>query len=689
MKTTALSLIAAVPSREAPPVVGIQRRLVLMPGPRTTAGPLLCLALVVGIIAAVAPARAHELPAEQQIQLTVATWANGRSGGDTTRMAEVMSERFMDPLWGNKAAYLALVPGRTLPVERISLRHAQITFDEARKQARVSPVVFESDSLKGTLTLVLEREGERWLIVATESGPELPREFTDPRVGLPLHPVRVTVRDAATREPIVTRVHVSDAAGTYWPPEGHRRVIPTALREEVGGDVRVGTNTFAYVEPSFTLPLPEGRYRMEVARGMEYEPGRVEFEVRSNRVPTLAVSMRRWSHLSKQGWYSGDTHVHFIDPTTAHREMAGEDLNVVNLLASRWGELTTGVEHFTGGPSAVSTRDHVVYVNEEARHGFLGHLVLLNLKQLVHPMSWGGPLEGLPGESDYPPVSHHADVAHAQGGLVSWAHFPGPTGEVAQAVALGKIDAVDLMTFGNPMEDQSMAPAATKIWYRMLNCGFRLPALGGTDKMMNSQVVGSVRTYVKVNGTFSYQRWIDGIRAGRTFTTTGPVLSLSANGRGLGETVTLRPGALVTVRAAVQSFHPVERLEIVLGGKVVATKTNATRSRSLTLDAPLTPTESSWVAARAYASDLMPYQILEVEGLKGIPSVAHTSPVYLVVDGKPTRSREDAAFLLSWCDSALDWAKTKARLDPSQREDVVALFERARRVYLQQMKEPH
>lgn len=191
--------------------------------------------------------------------------------------------------------------------------------------------------------------------------------------------------------------------------------------------------------------------------------------------------------------------------------MAGEDLNVVNLLASRWGALVTSVEHFTGAPSAVSTKDHIVYVNEEARHGFLGHLVLLNLKQLIHPMSWGDPIEGLPGESDYPPVSHYADAAHAQGGLVSWAHFPGPTGEVAQAVALGKIDAIDLMTWGSPLEDQTMTPAATMIWYRMLNCGFRLPALGGTDKMMNSQVVGSVRTYVKVNGDFTYQRWINGI----------------------------------------------------------------------------------------------------------------------------------------------------------------------------------
>lgn len=630
------------------------------------------------------PAVAHDLPAERLVELTVLTWANARSGGDTGRLGEVISDRFKGDFNTVKSEYLAVVPGRELPLEQISLRHAKITFDAARQKASVSPVVIVSDGFKGALTLTLEREGERWLIVATKWDAELPAEVRDPGVGLKLHPVRVSVCDADTRQPVVTRVHVSDSAGLHWPPEGHRRVISTVLREEVGGDVVVGGKTFAYVEPEFTSPLPEGNYRMEVARGVEYEPVSVEFVVRSNSVPSPKVALRRWSHLSKQGWYSGDTHVHFIDPTTAHREMAGEDLNVVNLLAARWGAVVTSVEQFTGAPSAVSTKDHIVYVNEEARHGFLGHLVLLNLKQLIHPMSWGGPIEGLPGESDYPPVSHYADAAHAQGALVSWPHFPAPTGEVAQAVALGKIDAVDLITWGNPMADQSMAPAATKTWYRLLNCGFRLPALGGTDKMMNSQVVGSVRTYVKVKGAFTYQRWIDGIRAGRTFATTGPVISLTANGRALGETVKLRRGVPVEVCATVRSYHPVNQLEIVMGGRVVAAKTNALGSRSLILEAKLTPAESSWVAARAYASALLPYQVFELEGHEGIPAIAHTSPIYLAMNGQPPRSPEDAKFFLAWCDGAIEWANTKARLDPAQRADMVALFERARDVYRKQ-----
>ena len=144
--------------------------------------------------------------------------------------------------------------------------------------------------------------------------------------------------------------------------------------------------------------------------------------------------------------------------------------------------------------------------------------------------------------------------------------------------------------------------------------------------MMNSQVVGSVRTYVKVRGAFTYRKWIHGFRVGRSFTTTAPILSLSANGRGLGETMDLRPGKAVMVRARVESFYPVDRFEIVIGREVVAAKTNGARHQSSTLDVKLTCTQSTWIAARAYGGRLLPYQAFELEGLTGVPRSPTLAP---------------------------------------------------------------
>jgi hypothetical protein len=50
----------------------------------------------------------------------------------------------------------------------------------------------------------------------------------------------------------------------------------------------------------------------------------------------------------ERGWVTADTHVHFLSPMSAMLEGAAEGVNVVNLLASQWGELMTNVGDFDG-----------------------------------------------------------------------------------------------------------------------------------------------------------------------------------------------------------------------------------------------------------------------------------------------------------------------------------------------------
>ncbi len=89
---------------------------------------------------------------------------------------------------------------------------------------------------------------------------------------------------------------------------------------------------------------------------------------------------------------------------------------------------------------------------------------------------------------------------------------------------------------------------------------------------------------------------------------------------------------------------------------------------------------STWLAARAYSSEQLPYN--------NVPLMAHTSPIYVEVDGIPRRSAEDAAFLAAWTDQIIEWARTEARfLHEDQRGEMVALFERAKAVYLEQMED--
>jgi hypothetical protein len=502
------------------------------------------------------------------------------------------------------------------------------------------------------------------------------------------HPVTIEVLDAKSPRPIPSRVHIEDDQGVYWAPEGHMRQVATGWREEIGHDVVVAEKTWAYVPGLFRTLLPKGSYVLEVMRGPEYTPTRIEFQVDGSSETKVRVELERWSDVRRQGWYAGDTHVHFVDPEAALLEAGGEDLHVLNILASKWGALLTNVEHFIGRPSPSSQPDRIVYVGEETRHGWLGHSILLGIEELVYPLTWGGPSEGVPGGFDHPPMATQADAAHVQGGFVAAAHFPWPNGELAVDIALGKLDSIDVLTWADAFSEKNAMPAPPPIatWYRYLNCGFDLPATAGTDKMYNTQVSGSVRVYAKVDGAFDYATWIDALRAGRTFVTTAPMLELTVDGHGIGDTLTARRGQTVRIVARSRSRIPVAHLEVVAGGKVVARVDNPERQLEIVLETDLPVDGSTWLAARAYSPEKLPYQAFPMAGLPSVPVMAHTSPIYISVDGQPRRSASDARVLLGWVEDAIDWARSKGRFaSEKQREDMITLFKKARTVYQSQI----
>ena len=174
--------------------------------------------------------------------------------------------------------------------------------------------------------------------------------------------------------------------------------------------------------------------------------------------------------MNAQGWYSGDTHVHFLSGDGANVEAAGEDLNVVNVLQSQWGSLFTNTEDFIGRPRVSDDGRTIVYVSQENRQHFLGHLTLLGLTDPVMPWCSDGPTEAEPGGSMETTLSHWADACHAQGGTVVIPHLPFPNGEPAALIATGRADAVEMLTQGQFAHTE---------YYRYLNGGYRLPLVGG------------------------------------------------------------------------------------------------------------------------------------------------------------------------------------------------------------------
>jgi hypothetical protein len=468
--------------------------------------------------------------------------------------------------------------------------------------------------------------------------------------------VHVTVVDDETGQPLPCRIHFRSPEGIPYQPHGHHDHLLSDMSTwhlDVGGDLRLGHITYAYIDGKCQGWLPRGEVLVDVARGFEYEPLRTRVDIQSGQ-RELTLQLKRWTSLNAERWFSGDTHVHFLSTPGAHLEAQGEDLNIVNLLQSQWGHLFTNTEDFVGRPVATPDGRTIVYASQENRQHMLGHLTLLGLKQPVMPWCSGGPDEAELGGGLETTLSHWADACHAQGGTVVIPHMPVPNGETAALIATGRTDAVEMLAH---------APYFHLEYYRYLNGGYRLPLVGGTDKMTADVPVGLYRTYVHIppDEEFNYETWCKHLRLGRTFLSGGPILHFTVDGAQIGDTLRLSGnGGTVEVHAEARSILPIHTLQIVQEGRVVASAEEPRGTDRLSLKTHLTLNRHTWLAARVggpgYDQALPHFDGFFHRGI-----MAHTSPIYVAVGGEWWMSSADTAqYMLTLLHGGLEYIRQRA-----------------------------
>lgn len=440
--------------------------------------------------------------------------------------------------------------------------------------------------------------------------------------------VRTKVLDDATGQPVPCRVHFRSPDGIPYQPHGHHTYVNSNLGTwhiDIGGDVRLGQITYAYIDGKCEGWLPRGEVIVDIARGYAYEPIREKLTLKPGQ-QELTFRLKRLRDMSKERYFSGDTHVHFLSTQGAHLEAAGEGLNVVNLLLSQWGHLFTNTEEFTGKPSTAHGGETIVYATQENRQHILGHLTLLGLKEPVNPWCSDGPSEAELGGNLETTLSRWADECHKQGGTVVIPHIPNPNCEPAALIATQRADAAEWLVQDSYSHLE---------YYRYLNCGYKLPICGGTDKMSSDVPVGIYRTYVNIpdGETFNYDTWCKHLRGGNTFHTGGPLLSFKVEGQPIGSTINL-PGNGGEVEAEISavSVLPFNCLELVLNGAVVARVDEKAGTKSLKLKQKVKVEKHSWLAARCAGPNYFDGKHHHDGWQRRI--MAHTSPVYLAV-GEP------------------------------------------------------
>ena len=288
------------------------------------------------------------------------------------------------------------------------------------------------------------------------------------------------------------------------------------------------------------------------------------------------------------------------------------------------------------------------------------------------------PSEAYLGDPLWTSLAEWADTCRQRQGLAVAVHFPYPTGEIAADIILGKIDAVELW----PQDDfaahftplEQFNTLRYMDWYHYLNCGYRLPAVAGTDKMGAYMPAGTNRVYAYLgHEEFNFPNWAKAVRGGNTFATSGPLLMFHADGHPPGEEITLGAGGgTIEVSAEAQCFVPFHRLEVIYNGNVVASREEPAGARTIHLTEKVKVPGPGWLAARA-ASQLGPTTMWDFK------IAAHTSPVYVRVPGKDLFSPEAATYFLQLIDGSQMYVETLAtRPDPETFAKIRKIFTDAR-----------
>jgi hypothetical protein len=241
-------------------------------------------------------------------------------------------------------------------------------------------------------------------------------------------------------------------------------------------------------------------------------------------------------------------------------------------------------------------------------------------------------------------------------------------------VALGKVDYYEAVGF-------NVDPFATQaVWYRLLNCGFRIPTGAGTDAMTNYASlrgpVGLNRVYVKTPAPLDHRRFLEALAAGRTFATNGPLLGFTLGDNEIGDTIELPAGShQLEVRASLRSIVPLDHFEVVGNGEVVASLPLDDGGTSASVSQKIKIARSGWYLVRAWNSEA-------THPVRDYLPFATTSPIYVTVGGEPTRSPDDADYFVAWVDRLIEMARAHAGYNTTEEKSVVLeLFTDARAIY--------
>jgi hypothetical protein len=441
--------------------------------------------------------------------------------------------------------------------------------------------------------------------------------------------VQITVLDKATGKPVPCRVHLKDATG-----KGMR------------ADRLPFWNDHFVCRGEVALDLSPGKYAVEIEHGPEYSLATDSFTLAAGQTRMLGAELQRLVDMPAKGWWPGDTHVH-RPLQDVELLMRAEELHVAPVI-TWWNQRNLWAKQKLPDEPLVrfdGNRFYHTMAGEDEREG--GALLYFHLKR---------PLDITEAAREFPSPLAFAEEARKDKGV--WIEAEKPFWwDVPVWVAAGQVDSLGLANnhmcrdkmyeteaWGKPrVIERYPAPRGNGYWtqdiyYRLLNCGLRIPPSAGSASGVLPNPVGYNRVYVHVGKELTWEKWWEGLRAGRSFVTNGPLLLVAANGELPGQVFTAGPGRAVEVELTgeLTTRDTIRFLEIIKDGEVEERVSVADFARTGSLGT-LTFKTSGWFLVRAVAENPRTFRF------------ASTAPFYVEVgDAKRRVSKSAAKFFLEW-----------------------------------------
>lgn len=354
------------------------------------------------------------------------------------------------------------------------------------------------------------------------------------------------------------------------------------------------------------LELPRETYTLSVDRGAGFTgpPYVHQITVEPGKTVELSVALRRaFSPQRTWSYYAVDPHAHSIASADGHTPV--DQLVLVQLAADL--DLVFISDHET-------IAGHAVFAETAKKRGVPAILS----EEITTPQGhWNAyPLKcAVTYALGKQPQDYFAG-ARACGAQVIQANHPGGPADYFALLGTEFFDySFDAVEIFNGEWDTGDARAIEQL-FKFWNEGRRYVAVGASDDhdwldfRPGQERYGRPRTYVRVEGELTAEKFIAALKAGRAFTTYGPLVNFTAQEGKIfpGDTVTLQRGQEIALQAEIfviprhaEEARVLQLAQIIKNGKVLREfKLSEDRAVITLADRP---PEKSWYVVRVVADD--------------------------------------------------------------------------------------